>query len=79
MVLIPLGHRRRCPDSVVLRPIHSVDGMTAQAVRMPADLLRTMADELLAIEGVCARVLRSDAQTARHDRVGIAISVAAAT
>ncbi len=53
VVLIPLGIDG-APDSVVLRPIHSVDGMTAQAVRMPGDLLQTMAEELLAIEGVCA-------------------------
>ncbi len=48
VVLIPFG----APDSVVLRPIHSVDGMTAQVVRMPARLLQQMADELLAVEGV---------------------------
>jgi GMP synthase (glutamine-hydrolysing) len=39
---------------VVLRPIHSVDGMTAQVVRMPADLLQAMAGELLAVAGICA-------------------------
>jgi len=33
VVLIPLGSTTR-PDSVVLRPIHSVDGMTASAVPM---------------------------------------------
>jgi GMP synthase (glutamine-hydrolysing) len=53
VVLIPLGITG-APDSVVLRPIHSVDGMTAQVVRMPEGLLRRMADELLAIDGVCA-------------------------
>ncbi len=53
MVLIPLG-TAAAPDSVVLRPIHSVDGMTAQVVRMPAPLLDQMATELLALEGICA-------------------------
>jgi GMP synthase (glutamine-hydrolysing) len=38
---------------VVLRPIHSVDGMTAQVVRMPDELLQRMTDELLAVDGVC--------------------------
>ncbi len=52
VVLIPLGAGAQ-PDSVVLRPIHSVDGMTAQVVRMPADLLRRMASELMTVEGVC--------------------------
>ena len=52
VVLIPLGDRH-APDSVVLRPIHSVDGMTAQPVAMPAKLLRDIAAELLKIEGIC--------------------------
>jgi GMP synthase (glutamine-hydrolysing) len=51
VVLIPLGTAAE-PDSIVLRPIHSVDGMTAQVVRMPEDLLRKMADELLSVNGV---------------------------
>ena len=51
VVLVPLGTTNR-PDSVVLRPIDSVDGMTARAVRMPEDLLKQMAKELLAVEGV---------------------------
>jgi len=50
VVLIPLGE----PDSVVLRPIHSVDGMTAQVVRMPNDLLQKMAKEILALDGISA-------------------------
>ena len=53
VVLIPLGAAGH-PDSIVLRPIHSVDGMTAQAVRMPDDLLHKMANELLAVAGVSA-------------------------
>lgn len=50
VVLIPLGS----PDSVVLRPIDSVDGMTAQAVRMPDDLLAKIKTELLEVSGVSA-------------------------
>jgi GMP synthase (glutamine-hydrolysing) len=41
------------PDSVVLRPVHSVDGMTAQSVTMPAALLDSIARELLALAGIC--------------------------
>ena len=52
VVLIPIG-TSALPDSVVLRPIHSVDGMTAQVVRMPQDLLQRMTDELLSVNGVC--------------------------
>jgi GMP synthase (glutamine-hydrolysing) len=53
VVLIPLGTPDR-PDSVVLRPIDSVDGMTAQSVAMDAALLAEMTRELLHLEGVSA-------------------------
>ena len=51
MVLIPAGTPDR-KDSVVLRPIDSVDGMTASAVRMPAALLESIVNELREVEGV---------------------------
>jgi GMP synthase (glutamine-hydrolysing) len=51
VILIPLGTADH-PDSVVLRPVDSVDGMTANSVRMPAELLDRMARELTDLEGV---------------------------
>ena len=53
VVLVPFGTADR-PDSVVLRPIDSVDGMTARAVRMPEDLLHKITAELAAVDGVAA-------------------------
>ncbi len=53
VILVPLGDTAR-PDSVVLRPVDSVDGMTARAVLMDRSLLAEMAAALLALEGVCA-------------------------
>lgn len=53
VILVPIGVPGR-PESVVLRPVHSVDGMTAQSVSMPADLLGEITNRLLALEGVCA-------------------------
>lgn len=53
VILIPLG-TADSPDSVVLRPVHSVDGMTAQSVLMDRGLLRKMCGELLELEGVAA-------------------------
>jgi GMP synthase (glutamine-hydrolysing) len=53
VVLIPAGAGTR-PDSIVLRPVDSVDGMTAQSVAMDEPLLRAMAGELLQSEGVSA-------------------------
>jgi GMP synthase (glutamine-hydrolysing) len=51
VVLIPLGSQSK-PDSIVLRPIDSVDGMTAQSVPMPEALLREMSKRLLSVSGV---------------------------
>jgi GMP synthase (glutamine-hydrolysing) len=48
VILIPLG-AGESRDSVVLRPIYSVDGMTADSVSMPDDLLRHMTAQLLEI------------------------------
>lgn len=47
VVLIPFGTPGR-PDSVVLRPIFSIDGMTASSVRMPDNLLEKIVDKLRA-------------------------------
>jgi GMP synthase (glutamine-hydrolysing) len=52
VILIPAGTPER-PDSVVLRPVDSVDGMTAQSVAMDRDLLTETAAELLGVPGVC--------------------------
>ncbi len=53
VILIPLGTPGR-PDSVVLRPVDSVDGMTARAVPVPPALLEDICARLLAEEGICA-------------------------
>jgi GMP synthase (glutamine-hydrolysing) len=52
VILIPLGSAA-CPESVVLRPVESVDGMTAQSAAMPGSLLDSMTAELLAEPGLC--------------------------
>jgi GMP synthase (glutamine-hydrolysing) len=51
VILLPVGALND-HNSVVLRPIHSVDGMTASAVRMPAKLLETVVKELRAVKGI---------------------------
>ena len=52
VVLMPLG-TGDLPDAAVLRPIHSVDGMTAKVVLMPQELRREVTRRLLEVEGVC--------------------------
>ncbi|HUP03105.1 MAG TPA: glutamine-hydrolyzing GMP synthase [Bryobacteraceae bacterium] len=52
VILIPLGADAQRPDSVVLRPVDSVDGMTARSVTIDAPLLEEMCAELLAQEGI---------------------------
>ncbi|MBV9505773.1 MAG: glutamine-hydrolyzing GMP synthase [Acidobacteriia bacterium] len=51
VVLIPLG-TAAAPESIVLRPVDSVDGMTAQSVTMPSALLEEICGELLAQDGI---------------------------
>ena len=53
VVLIPVGSAAQ-PDSVVLRPVHSVDGMTAQSVPLDPDLQSRITSELLAMDGIAA-------------------------
>jgi len=52
VVLIPVGSAAQ-PDSVVLRPVDSVDGMTAQSVPMDEAPLGCMARALLEVAGIC--------------------------
>ena len=52
VILIPVGTPER-PDSVVLRPVHSVDGMTAQSVSMDRGLLESLAGQLTGVAGIC--------------------------
>jgi GMP synthase (glutamine-hydrolysing) len=51
VILIPLG-TGDAPDSVVLRPVDSVDGMTAQSVVMDPDLLQKICCEVLRVPGI---------------------------
>ena len=53
VILLPLGTSSK-PDSLVLRPIDSVDGMTASVVRMPKDQLDRLVKELQNVEGIAA-------------------------
>ncbi|MDZ4801507.1 MAG: glutamine-hydrolyzing GMP synthase [Bryobacteraceae bacterium] len=52
VITIPLG-TAEAPDSVVLRPVESVDGMTAQAVSIPAAVMAEMTAELMTVSGIC--------------------------
>jgi GMP synthase (glutamine-hydrolysing) len=51
VVLIPLGIAER-PDSIVLRPVESVDGMTARAAPIEPTLLEALRGELMRLDGV---------------------------
>lgn len=53
VILIPVG-AGESRDAIVLRPIDSVDGMTADSVTMPDDLLRAMAAKILEIPEISA-------------------------
>ncbi len=51
VILIPVG-TSAAAESIVLRPIDSVDGMTARSVGMDAALRERICAELLALEGI---------------------------
>jgi len=51
VILIPLG-TEDARDSAVLRPVDSVDGMTAQSVTMELELLERICREVLEIPGI---------------------------
>jgi GMP synthase (glutamine-hydrolysing) len=53
VIAIPFGTAER-PDSIVLRPVDSIDGMTAQAVPVDPEALARMTPEILAVPGICA-------------------------
>jgi GMP synthase (glutamine-hydrolysing) len=53
VVLIPVGTTEH-PESVVLRPINSVDGMTADVVLMQPPILDRLTEELLGLEEISA-------------------------
>jgi GMP synthase (glutamine-hydrolysing) len=53
VVLAPVG-TNEARESVILRPINSVDGMTADVVPMDAELLAELTGRLLAIDEVAA-------------------------
>jgi GMP synthase (glutamine-hydrolysing) len=54
VILVPLARRGGAGDSVVLRPVDSIDGMTAQYSKLEMSLLRELAGEIMALEGVDA-------------------------
>ncbi len=51
VVLLPFGTSRG-GQSIVLRPVESQEAMTANAVRLPAEFLRTMTKRILALDGI---------------------------
>lgn len=53
VVLLPLGSEE-AKESVVLRPINSIDGMTADVVLMAADQLDRLTERLLALRPIAA-------------------------
>ena len=53
VILIPVG-TKEAPESVVLRPIDSVDGMTADVVLIDAELLDRLTAQLLSSGGIAA-------------------------
>jgi len=59
VVLAPISFR--AGEAIILRPVNSEDGMTADFARLPTDLVHEMADEIISlgkgkIDAVCLDV-----------------------
>ena len=53
VVLLPVGSMPR-GQTIVLRPVHSEEAMTASAVDMPPSVLSSITEKIMAIEGIDA-------------------------
>jgi GMP synthase (glutamine-hydrolysing) len=53
VILIPVG-TEEARESIVLRPINSVDGMTADVVLMPPELLDRLTTQVLKLPEIAA-------------------------
>jgi len=51
VVLLPFGLREG-GQSIVLRPIESVDAMTANAAHLPSEMLQRMTERIIALDGI---------------------------
>jgi len=51
VVLLPFGVSEG-ENSIVLRPIHSTDAMTADAVHLPEEVLKRMTDRITKLDGI---------------------------
>ena len=67
-----MGDQRTYENTIALRIVESQDGMTADWVRLPYELLARISsrisNEVKGVNRVCLRHLE---QTAEHDRVGV--------
>ena len=70
VVVIPVG-TADAPDSIVLRPIDSVDGMTAESVVMEPEAAEAPHGRGTRCPRNRGGILRSNAQAPRHNRVGV--------
>ncbi len=66
-----MGDERTYDYTIAMRAVESQDGMTADWVKLPYDLLEKLSSRIInEVKGV-NRLLRHHQQTARDDRVGV--------
>ena len=68
-----MGDQRTYDYTIALRVVESQDGMTADWVRLPYELLARISNRIVnEVKGVNRVVYDISTQAAEHDRVGIA-------
>ena len=67
-----MGDERTYDYTIAIRAVESQDGMTADWVKLPYDLLEKLANRIInEVKGVNRCVLRHHQQAAGNDRVGV--------
>jgi GMP synthase (glutamine-hydrolysing) len=52
VVMIPLSKKGKSGESIVLRPVNSVDGMTAEFNPLSRELMCELADRIMSLGGI---------------------------
>ena len=71
-----MGDERTYGHPIIVRAVTSDDAMTADWARLPADVLERISNRIVnEVDGINRVVVRHHVEAARHDRVGVNVSL----